>query len=270
MLNPQVTMALLRNLILLLIFAIHPLFAAGNWNGISITGWNNKAVTSWNGTGVSASGGGGGMTISGISQDNTATSGATVSTGTLTILNNDIIVVFYANEDNGTAGNLTIANSGTALSWNLIAQTSTSSNCKVSAWWAKSAGNENRTVTVTESISGGSKAIWARVHTGAHQTDPCPAAKVFSGVNATDVSQSITPSATGSALWMICGDWGATDSFSAISNCTLENKVHGEGAYTATLIRPTTQPRSSGSAFTIGETDTSGQIAWIALEVRLP
>lgn len=191
-----------------------------------------------------------------------------ITSGTLTIATNDIVTVIHLSEDHDSEGTLTISNSGTALTWNLIGSGGATANCRATAWWAKSAGNENRTVTVNNSTATTTaKSLSCRVHTGAHQTTPVPAGNVFSGTGATDVSQAITPTASGSALWMGAGDWAATNTFAAIANCTLDN-TYAPTNFTGTIVRPTTQPRTDAVAFTIGETDTSGKIAWIAFEVQ--
>jgi hypothetical protein len=194
------------------------------------------------------------------------TSSTTNTSASIATAINDIVVVSYVAEDNSSAGSLSIANTGTALSWNLIAQTNTSTNTKCSAWWANVATAGNITVTVT---SGGTirSSLCVDVYTGAHQTTPVPPGNVFSGVNATDPSQSLTPTATGSMLRMLVGDWNASNTFAAIANCTLNNTFHDAAAMTAVFLSPTTQPLGAG-AFTIGVTDTGAQDAWIAFEVQ--
>jgi len=195
-----------------------------------------------------------------------STDSLTITSASRSTSVNDVVVVRYISEDNSRAGTLSIANTGAALTWNLIAQTNTANDCKASAWWAKVATAGNITVTVTS--SGLTKsALGLDVYTGAHATTPIPAGNVFSGVSGTDISQAITPTSTGSMMAMVAGDWNATNSFAAIANNTLEQTYHQAGIYTATFIRPTTQPLGAG-AFTIGETDTSGLIAWIAYEVQ--
>lgn len=202
--------------------------------------------------------------------DSVAASATTVS-NSLTITSTSVITALYVIEDNATAGTLTISNSGTALTWNVIAVTNTTSNCKVAGWWAFGDANGNRTITVTKATNDAlNRRLSCIVHQGADQTTPIPSGNIVSGASTTDVSQSITPSAPGSVLWMLCGDWNATNTFAARTNCTLEWTRNVASTYSATLIRPTTQPLSSGSAFTIGETDTSGTIAYIAFEVRAP
>jgi hypothetical protein len=193
----------------------------------------------------------------------------TVVSPSLTLAANDVIVVIFIADDNDAPANITISNSGSALTWNSIASTNTTGNCKVVAWWALSPDSTARTVTVThDNTTSTTRRLHCIVHTGAHTTNPVPAGKVSSGVGGADVSQAITPTASGSALWMGAGDWNATNSFAAASNCTLADNFHDAGQFTAALIRPTTQPRTDANAFTIGETDTNGKIAWLAFEVQ--
>jgi hypothetical protein len=192
-----------------------------------------------------------------------------VTSSALTITAGDVVVAMYVNEDNTHAGTLSISNSGTALSWTAIAITNTASNTKVGAWFAIAAETENRTVTVVGSGGNfGSASLASIVHTDAHQTNPVPSGNRFSGTGGTDVTQAISPTASGSAMWMIAGDWAATNSFAGAANCTLDQTRTDAGAYSSALLRPTTQPRSDGAAFTIGETDTAGTIAWVAFEVQ--
>lgn len=194
---------------------------------------------------------------------------ATITSSTLTVLSTSVIVALYVHENNDDAGALTISNSGTALTWTNIATTNTTNNCKSAGWWAFGDSNGNRTVTVTKAnVFTHRRRLNSIVHEGAHATTPVPVGKVLSGVGGTDISNSMTPTdANGSALWLNLGDWNATNSFAAATNCTLESTFHDAATYTTTLVRPTTQPRTDGSAFSLGETDTSGKMAWIAFEV---
>lgn len=198
--------------------------------------------------------------------DNPGTSGLTIVSGTLTVTATSVLTILFIGADNGTDGTLSISNSGTALTWTSIAVTNTASNTKVAGWWALGDANGNRTVTVTRTLTGiHPRRLHSIVHEGARQTTPVQ--NITSGVSTTDVSKVITPTATGSALWLVCGDWAATNSFAAVANCTLESTLNVTGQYTTTLVRPTTQPRPDAATFTIGETDTAGTIAYVAFEV---
>lgn len=194
-------------------------------------------------------------------------SSTSIVSGTLTIVPTSVITAVFAAEDNAGFGTLSISNSGTALTWHAIAVTNTVSNTKVAAWWAFGDANGNRTVTITHSNTAGARRLHSIVHAGAHQTTPVPAGNIFSGVSGSNISQSITPTATGSALWMMIGDWAASNSYVARASCTLESTHNVVGHYTATLVRPTTQPMTGSGAFTIGVTDTGATDAWVAFEV---
>lgn len=200
--------------------------------------------------------------------DSVAQTGATTS-GTLTIVSTSVITAILIGSDNGNFGTVTIENSGTALTWTPIAQTDTASNCKLAGWWAFGDGNGNRTVTMQHGTNTKPRRLHCIVHAGADQTTPVPAGKVLSGVSTTDVSNSMTPTnANGSCLWLVCGDWNQSNSFAPLANCDREvadSNITDE--YTTCLLRPTTQPRTNGAAFTLGETDLATAIAYIAFEV---
>jgi hypothetical protein len=67
---------------------------------------------------------------------------------------------------------------------------------------------------------------------------------------------------------MFVADWVPTNSFVAIANCTLGTVYNEAGQQTDCTIRPTTQPRTDTSSFTLGETDTGGTVTWIAFEIQ--
>jgi hypothetical protein len=117
----------------------------------------------------------------------------------------------------------------------------------------------------------GDGALYVIVHTGQDATAPVPAGKVQSGTSGNDVTTSITPTASGSCLWMIVGDWQQANSITAATNCTIDagRTTNQAGQQSTALIRPTTQPRSDASAFTIGSASdgTAETESWIAFEV---
>lgn len=191
------------------------------------------------------------------------------TTSTLTIAAGDVITVAAAFSDGATPGTVSISNSGTALTWNSIA-TVTSTGVRMYAWYAIAGQTENRTVSIAWN-SGSNKQvnIFAMVHTGAHQTTPIPVGNVLSGVDASSLSLPITPTAAGSALWLVTGDWSTTgtSSVTAGTNCTVESTLAVD-TFDAVLIRPTTQPRTDGAAFTLAETHTGANVNYIAFEVQ--
>jgi hypothetical protein len=195
----------------------------------------------------------------------------TITSNTLTVAAGDYITVVAVYGDNADSTARTISNTGTAITWTLRGETTTASNCKVVLYDGVAGATPPTTVSVeTTAGSGFSASKWLAViaHTGAHATTPLPSGNIFTGAGGTDVSQAITPTSSGSALWFACGDWSATNTYAAAANCTLGTVYHESGYQTDVLIRPTTQPRTDANAFTIGETDTGGKIAWIAFEVQ--
>jgi hypothetical protein len=196
--------------------------------------------------------------------------GGDITSTSRTYNTGELLTVLVSIANNADAGNLTIANSATAQSWNAIgAPTNTNSQCKVAAWQCVMSATQAMTITVAGDVPNAVDSVMYVIqHAGQHATTPVPAGNVFSGTGATDVTQSITPTAAGSCLWMIAGDWNQTNTFVAAANCTLDQTEDQAGQQTVALIRPTTQPRSGATSFTIGEADTGGTIAWMAFEVQ--
>lgn len=198
--------------------------------------------------------------------------GAAVTSNALTVATGDFITVLLMLADNAQSTAWTVSNTGTAIVWTNRVTTNTASNCRVVMWSGTAGATPPTTVTITATAGPSTteaKAICTMVHTGQHATTPLPAGNIFSGTAGTDVTQSITPTSSGSALWMLAADWSTTNSFAAAANCTLATAVfNSPGNFTAVPVRPTTQPRTDAVAFTIGETDTGGRIAWAAWEVQ--
>lgn len=194
-----------------------------------------------------------------------------ITSDALTVSTGDLLVVAVLYEDNGYVTSQTVSNNGSAITWTQIQDTNTTGNCRVVLYKGIAGATPPTTVTVTPtagSLQDCSKSIFVAVNSGQHATDPVPTAKIYSGAGGTDVTQSITPSATGSALYFIAADWTAGNTFSPATNCTTIGTHHETGRYTGIAIRPTTQPRTDASAFTIGESDTNGTIAWVAFEIQ--
>jgi len=197
---------------------------------------------------------------------------ATITSNSFTANTGDFITIVacYGSNPNSTAW--TVSNTGTAITWTKQIETNTGSNCKV-VMWSGTVGATPPTTVSVQSTAGtdtfGSKALFTAIHTGAHTVTPLPAGNLFSGTGGTDVTQAITPTSTGSALWMLVGDWSQTNSFAAAASCTLAATVYNEGSeQTVVPIQPTINPRTDAASFTIGESDTSGLIAWAAWEVQ--
>ena len=180
-----------------------------------------------------------------------------------------VCVLWATNNSYPGDGTVSCTNSGAAQTWNDIEEVYVGESCYIRGWWCVMSTSQSMTIscasTANNNLDG---VIYTLVHDGQHATTPIPAGKVYSGVDADgDTNQSITPTASGSCLWMIAADYQPTNSFVAAADCTLHDQYHIDGQYTVALIRPTTQPRTDASAFTIGETDTGAKNSWIAFEV---
>lgn len=202
--------------------------------------------------------------------------GAAVTSNALTCATGDYITLLISASPGGWITTWSITNTGDAISWNLRDHNVSAGtpNNDSEQWLYEGIAGATPPGTITATATAGgdmqvAKSIFTACHTDAHATTPMPAGNIFKGATEalTDVSQAITPTASGSCLWMVCADRNGTNSFAAGSNCTLEATGH-EGPYTTTtVVRPTTQPRSDAAAFTLSETD-SGLIAFMAWEVQ--
>jgi hypothetical protein len=195
-----------------------------------------------------------------------------VTTTSRTYNSGELVIVEYACATSGAGTNsFSISNSGTAQTWNLIADEVESGTeiAPVAAWYCVMSTTQAMTVTASfNSALSLPACVKVTVYTGQHSSDPVPAAKRYSGQGGADVTQSITPSAIGSCLRFWAADWNATNTFAAATNCTAIETLHDAGDYTVVAIRPTTDPRSDAAAFAIGETDTGGDVSWLAYEVQ--
>lgn len=203
---------------------------------------------------------------SGVASGDLTTTSRTFNAG-------ELIVVCYVNEGNTNPTNvLTIVNSATAQTWTPrgnAANTAATDNCQVNIWSCVMSVTQAMTISITGTSGSLRDAlIWTIQNSGQNATTPIPAGNVFSGASGHNVSQSITPTSVGSDLWMVAGDFGATNTFAAIGGCTLDQLHNSAGAATFALIRPSTQPLTSTSPVTLGETDTGGTIAWVAFEIQ--
>lgn len=198
--------------------------------------------------------------------------GAAITSNILNVSAGDFLTVMVSHGDDSDATAWTLSNTGSAITWTQVVSIGAAGNCKVVLWKGVAGATPPTTVTVTVtagSLLNGSKVMAVGAYTGYDQVDPLPAAKLTSGISGTDVSQSITPSAIGSALQMFAADWSQTNSFGVSSVNRLSGVYDESGIQTAALIIPKVQPRPDASPFTIGETDTSGTISWIAFEVKV-
>lgn len=202
----------------------------------------------------------------GIGGGDTTTTSRSFTAGEL------VVVLWVAEGQYPGNGTVSCTNSGTAQTWNdLGSAVYTTDYCYLRGWWCVMDTTQSMTITCasTNIQDGVSAVVYTLVHAGQDGTTPVPAGKVSSGTDADgDVSVSITPTATGSCLWLLTGDWNNdTDTYTAGANCTKVDNYVYSGSFSVALFRPTTQPRADASAFTISETDTTGKISYIAFEV---
>jgi len=202
----------------------------------------------------------------------TASVSATITSNTLTVSPGDFITIVACYSDNVQSQSWTVSNTGTAITWTKQVETNTAANCKV-VMWSGTAGETPPTTISVESLTGtiilGSKALFTAIHTGTHPVTPLPLGNIFSGTAGTNVSQAITPTSNGSALWMLAGDWQQRNSFGAAANCSFAATVFDDfSQQTVVPLQPINNPRTDTAAFTIGETDTAGRISWVVWEVQ--
>lgn len=201
--------------------------------------------------------------------DHAVATTAAITSSSITVASGDLIVLMYSNW--GVPGTITPSNSGTAITWNLIASQSASAQCPVYAWYGIVGTGGTITCTVTHGGGAQDCNLSTIVHTGVHATNPVPSGNRFTGHSAVgSPSQAITPTATGSALWMMTANYNAQNNNVALSGCTIENIRFDAGNYCAAVIRPTTQPKTDATALTIGVTNTSvNNENWVAFEVQI-
>jgi hypothetical protein len=200
-------------------------------------------------------------------------SGATITSGALSVATGDFIDICAVYADNGDSTAWTLSNTGTAITWTKQQETNlVGGNVKVVHWTGTAEATPPTTVSVQSTAganSSGAKALFTIVHTGQHATTPLPAGNLFSIASGTDVSQVITPTSGGSNLWMVVGDWNQSNSFVAGTNCTLAvAAIDLAGQMTAVVTRPTTQPRTDTTSFTLSTLDTGGKVCGVAFEVQ--
>lgn len=192
-----------------------------------------------------------------------------ITSGALSASVGDFICVLFITETYSNE-TYTISNNNTAITWTSQRLEQLATNCTLQLWTGTVTGTSPTSITATStgSHSTNAKFLFTSIHTGAHATNPLPTGNIYSGLGGTDISQSITPTSSGSCLWMGADDYNVTNSFAARAQCTLQYNQNTSGRHTCCIVRPTTQPRTNANAFTLGETDTSGKISWIVWEVQ--
>lgn len=215
----------------------------------------------------------------------TVTHGSGVATATTTTSQahtigsiGDLVVIgiqFENDSSDAVDAATPITNTGSAITWTKILDTSpTVSSTRVVtrfyAGYAASSGSITFTHNKTTSSSNNrNMSVWAfNGVTGTLATDIPSGNRFVDTTNGgTNVSQSITPAAAGSHIIGGIGDWNQTNSFSALTDNTIVHTANVGGAYTGVWVEPTTNPLTTGSAFTWGANSTSSDTTWAVFEV---
>lgn len=201
------------------------------------------------------------------SSSNTAS--GLVSSGTINFQAGELVTAVMVFTDANPAGNVTMANNNGALTWTLIQDASVGGGCRVIAWWARVDTTGNRQLQPT--WDSGNNLTWAMYwirHVDA-DAGATPIGGSSKGTGASSVSYTLTPAAAGSALWMVAADANGANvqSITAGTNCAVDQQSIGD-QFTSALIRPATNPRTDGSAFTLAETHTGSGVSWVGFEVK--
>jgi hypothetical protein len=171
-------------------------------------------------------------------------------------------IVLLAGANTGT---LTPSSSG-GFTWTQIGS-NTANTGQAAAWYTIPGSSGSSTFTMTGS-AGWIGAMRVITHTGAGTPT-----NSFNGTTSTGgatVAQAITPTSSGSALWMITADNNANfnPEISPNGACSSTSLYFSSGAVCVQAISPTTNPLTSNSVFTIGGTAASlVSTSWVAFEV---
>jgi hypothetical protein len=167
------------------------------------------------------------------------------------------------------AFNPTISDTAT-LTWNSLG-TKTGTNEQVVAWYAIPSGAGSTTITVSNSALA---ILGFRVCTFTGAGTPLLVGSGTTGAitSATTISQVVSPTTSGSALFLFVSTSGGTvNTIPATANagCTVDSNSFNNSFNAVWGIRPTTNPLTSNSSFTLSATTdgTSQDDAWLAVEV---
>lgn len=189
----------------------------------------------------------------------------------------DLVVVgiqFESGDTHGQDAGTPITKTGSAWSWTKILDTAPSANSNICrtvfyAAYATDAGSFTFTHTKANANTFNRRmSVWSfNGVTGTLATDIPTGNRIVDSTAGTNTSQAITPAAAGSHIVGGIGDWNQANAFSALTDNTIVNTVNPSGAYTGVWVEPTTNPLSTGSAFTWGANCTGGSTTWAVFEV---
>lgn len=227
----------------------------GNTNGTRTVTFDNLTVTD----GVAS-----GLALDASTPAAVATTtAAPVSTASFTPPSGSILVAHYVYNTTNTGSAVTISNSGTALTWNLIRQVGVGQNGGVLGGvyvaWAHLPTSRALTVTAAQTVYTEAQA-WLRVRviTGANTVAPIGAVGGV-GDTAGTFSQSLVTTAANSWVWGAVSDWDNATVLTPGSGCTLDagQSVGTTTFVTAAVVRATAITPASGTTVTISNTTPS-------------
>jgi hypothetical protein len=188
-----------------------------------------------------------------------------ITSNLMRVNDSDLIVVMHCRGYYDTPA--TIANDGTAITWNSIAS-STGASPPI-AWYGWVSGNRYLRLSVTISGNHGAS-LYVLIIKGAHPSNPIPSGNIFLGNDSGDNTLvNITPTKAGSMLFGIVVDYNNT-TWTARTNNTLLWNDYLNGSHAGCVVAPTTQPLTDTSTFAWGETNVGGAglVSYIAFEVQ--
>jgi hypothetical protein len=214
------------------------------------------------------------MTYTTHDYDGSGVNASSIASGSLTVTAGQPVVVIWT--ANNTYTDTTTISDTAGLTWTLLGKIVPGVGCgwncgnDIYVWYAIPASTVATTITV--SIGSDSQPQMMRVIT--HQSGAGTPTNFHSGYPGNvvgTVSQAIAPTSSGSSLWMVANDWQGVSPYpyTAGTSCTLEAQVTSSGNWNSGIIRPTTNPRTSGASFTLSfvSSTSSADTSWVAFEV---
>lgn len=194
----------------------------------------------------------------------------TVNSTTFTSAINDIICATLFGEDATNQTTSGVFNSGTGFTWNAVTSQSAASNTLIKSYWALATSTQSMTVTGTCTAVGFDLALWIGIHKGCVTTNAVPSGTIFTGNTNSSlaISSNVSPTSTGSALWLFASDWAAVTSYAALANNTTSASNFDPAHYNLVVDQPITQPRTDQAAFILGiSQSTTAKTSFIGFEV---
>ena len=178
--------------------------------------------------------------------------GATITSPTLSGINpGGYINLALSYGDNGASTAWNITNDGSGITWTKKVETNTALNNKIVVFEGVAGATPPTTISVQTTAGNdinGTKVMKVIAHDGAHATTPMPAGNIFSGVNGTDVSQSITPTSAAAGATVTIGgqNFGASGATVLFDGASITPTSNNQQVTTSNpsvqTVTPTTPP----------------------------